>query len=73
MRGGVRIEAVADAAARAGLREGDVILAVANTEVLNVRDFNAVLSRQDKGRPVSLLIRRGDMAQYVLVRPAAAR
>ena len=73
VRGGVRIEAVADAAARAGLREGDVILAVANTEVLNVRDFNAVLSRQDKGRPVSLLIRRGDMAQYVLVRPAAAR
>ena len=73
VRGGVRIESVAEAAARAGLREGDVILAVANTEVLNVRDFSAVLSRQDKNRPVSLLVRRGDMAQYVLVRPAAAR
>jgi len=73
VRGGVRIDSVAEAAARAGLREGDVILAVANTEVLNVRDFSAVLSRQDKNRPLSLLIRRGDMAQYVLVRPAAAR
>jgi serine protease Do len=69
----VRIESVAEAAARAGLREGDVILAVANTEVLSVRDFSAVLARQDKTRPLSLLIRRGEMAQYVLVRPAAAR
>ena len=73
VRGGVRIESVAEAAARAGLREGDVILAVANTEVLSVRDFSAVLARQDKTRPLSLLIRRGEMAQYVLVRPAAAR
>ena len=70
VRGGVRIDAVADAAARAGLREGDVILALANTEVLSVRDFEAALARVDKNRPVSLLIRRGDVAQYVLVRPS---
>ncbi len=69
VRGGVRIESVADPAARAGLREGDVILAIANTEVLSMRDFEAVLSRVDKSRPVSLLIRRDDIAQYVLVRP----
>ena len=69
VRGGVRIESVADAAARAGLREGDVVLAVANTEVLGVRDFESVLSRLDKSRPVSLLIRRGEVAQYVLIRP----
>lgn len=73
VRGGVRIVSAADAAARAGLREGDVILAVANTEVLHVRDFNAVLARQDKSRSLSLLVRRGDMAQYVLVRPRASR
>ena len=69
VRGGVRIDSVADPAARAGLREGDVILAIANTEVLSMRDFEAVLSRVDKSRPVSLLIRRDDIAQYVLVRP----
>ncbi len=69
VRGGVRIESVAEPASRAGLREGDVILAIANTEVLGVRDFEAVMSRVDKNRPVSLLIRRGDVAQYVLVRP----
>ncbi len=70
VRGGVRIESAAEPAARAGLREGDVILAIANTEVLSLRDFDAALLRTDKTRPVSLLIRRGEVAQYVLVRPA---
>jgi len=69
LRGGVRIESVAEPASRAGLREGDVILAIANTEVLGVRDFEAVMARVDRSRPVSLLIRRGEVAQYVLVRP----
>jgi serine protease Do len=69
VRGGVRIESAAEPAARAGLREGDVILAIANTEVLGVRDFETIMARVDKSRPVSLLIRRGDVAQYVLVRP----
>lgn len=68
VRGGVRIDTVADPAARAGLREGDVILAIANTEVLGARDFETVMARVDKSRPVSLLIRRGDVAQYVLIR-----
>ena len=69
VRGGVRIESAGEPAARAGLREGDVILAIANTEVLGVRDFETIMARVDKSRPVSLLIRRGDVAQYVLVRP----
>jgi len=69
VRGGVRIESAGDPAARAGLREGDVILAVANTEVLGVRDFEQALARADKNRPVSLLVRRGEVVQYVLVRP----
>jgi serine protease Do len=70
VRGGVRIDTAGDPAARAGLREGDVILAIANTEVLTVRDFSAIMARVDKTRPVSLLIRRGDVAQYVLIRPS---
>jgi serine protease Do len=70
VRGGVRIESASEAAARAGLREGDVVLAVANTEVLGVRDFEQAMARVDKSRPVSLLVRRCDVVQYVLVRPA---
>ncbi len=69
VRGGVRVDAASDAAARAGIREGDLILAVANTEVTSVKDFESAMSRVDKNRPTSVLIRRGDGAQYVLIRP----
>ena len=69
VRGGVVVDSAADAAARAGIQEGDLILAVANTEVSSVKEFEAVVARLDKSRPVSLLVRRGDGAQYVLIRP----
>jgi serine protease Do len=70
VRGGVRVDAAADAAARAGIREGDLILAIANAEVTSVKEFERVMARVDKSRPASVLIRRGDGAQYVLIRPA---
>ena len=69
IRGGVRVDAVADAAARAGLREGDVIVAVANAEVAGVREFEAVLGKLDKSKPVNVLFRRGEWAQYAVIRP----
>lgn len=70
LRGGVRIEAATEAAARAGLREGDVILAIANAEVPGVKEFEAVLAKVDKGKPINVLFRRGEWAQYALIRPA---
>ena len=70
VKGGVRVDAATDAASRAGLREGDVVLAVSNTEIANVKEFDAALAKIDKSKPVSLLFRRGDWAQYALVRPA---
>lgn len=70
VRGGVRVDAATDAAARAGIREGDLILAVANAEVTSLKEFERVMARVDKSRPASVLIRRGDGAQYVLIRPA---
>ncbi|MDF1484359.1 DegQ family serine endoprotease, partial [Ramlibacter sp. H39-3-26] len=48
LRGGVVVDSAVDAAARAGLREGDVIVAIANTTVSNVKEFEAVLARIDK-------------------------
>jgi serine protease Do len=69
IKSGVRVEAVDGAAARAGLREGDVIVAVANTEVGSVKELEAVLARQDKSKPVNVLFRRGDWAQYAVIRP----
>ena len=70
VRGGVRVDAAVDAAARAGIREGDLIVAIANNEVTSVKAFESIMSRVDKSRPVSVLVRRGDGAQYVLIRPA---
>jgi serine protease Do len=69
VRGGVRIESATDAAARVGLKEGDVILAVGNVEVSGVKEFDAALAKLDKSKPVSVLFRRGDWAQYALIRP----
>ena len=70
VKGGVRVVSAADAAARAGLREGDVVLSVANTEVADAKGFEAALGKADKNKPVNMLVRRGEWAQYVLVRPA---
>ena len=66
---GVRVEAAADAGARAGLREGDVILSVGNVEINNVREFESAVGKADRNRPVNMLIQRGDLVQFVLVRP----
>jgi serine protease Do len=69
LRGGVRVESAEGAGARAGLREGDVIVAIANAEVLSVKDFEQTLAKIDKTKTVNVLFRRGDMAQYALIRP----
>ena len=67
---GVYVEAAAEAGARAGLREGDVILAVGNTEIASARDFEAAVAKADRSKPVNMLVQRGELVQYVLVRPA---
>jgi serine protease Do len=70
LKGGVRVEAANGPAARAGLREGDVIVAVANAEVNSLKDLEAALDKLEKSRPVNVLFRRGDWAQYAVIRPA---
>lgn len=70
VKGGVRVMAAVDAAARAGLREGDVILQLANAEVTDLKSFEAAWAKADKSKPVNVLVRRGDWAQYVLIRPS---
>jgi len=69
LKGGVRVEAATEAAARAGLRQGDIILAIANQEVGNVKDFEAILGKADKSKSLQVLFRRGDWAQYTVIRP----
>ena len=70
VKGGVLVASATESAARAGLREGDVILAVANTEVTSVKEFEAALAKADKAKSINVLYRRGEWAQYALIRPA---
>ena len=69
VRGGVRVEAVEGAAARAGLREGDVILSLDNAEINDARQFVAAAAKLEKARTVNVLVRRGDWTNYVVIRP----
>ncbi len=69
LKGGVKIDTATDAATRAGLREGDILLAINNVEVSNVKEFDTALGKADKSKPVSVLFRRGEWAQYALIRP----
>ena len=70
IKGGVKVEAATEGAARAGVREGDVIVAIANMEVASVKEFDAAVAKIDKSKPVNVLFRRGEWAQYALIRPA---
>ncbi|MBX3644850.1 MAG: DegQ family serine endoprotease [Rubrivivax sp.] len=69
LRGGVRVEAVDGAAARAGLREGDVILSMDNTEISDVKQFNQLAQKADKAKAVSVLVRRGEAVNYLVIKP----
>jgi serine protease Do len=70
VRGGVRVDSADGAAARAGLREGDVILSIDNTEATDVKQFAALVNKLDKSKQVTLLVRRGEWVNYVVVKPS---
>ena len=70
LRGGVKVESVEGAASRAGLREGDVILTIDNVEVTDAKQFNAQVAKLDKSKAVSVMVRRGDWTNYLVIRPA---
>jgi serine protease Do len=68
VKGGVRIETAEGAGARAGLRTGDVLTAVANTEVSNLKEFEAAMARADKTKPLLVLYLREGRVQPAVIR-----
>jgi serine protease Do len=70
IKGGVKVDSASDAAERAGLRAGDVISSVANIEVNTVKEFEAVLAKIDKTKTINVLFRRGEWAQFALIKPS---
>jgi len=71
IRQGILVDAADGAAARAGIRQGDIILALNNQDIGSVKQFNEIVAKLDRNRTHVLLVRRGDSAQYVPIRPAA--
>lgn len=67
--GGVQVDAAEGGAARAGLRAGDVILRLNNTDVKDTKQFNALVAKLDVKKMAVVLVRRGDSTQFVPIRP----
>lgn len=66
---GVIVEVAEGASARAGIRTGDLILRINNTDVTDAKQFNALVSKLEPKRSVGLLVRRGESSQFVPVKP----
>lgn len=65
VEGGVLVAEATGAAARAGIRRGDVITAVNNQDVKSIDHFRELMGQIEKGRIVALLVRRGGNSLYV--------
>ena len=62
---GLLVQEVAGDALRAGIREGDLILAVNNTEVRTVEQFRKLIGAVAAGKSAAILVRRGDASLYI--------
>ncbi len=69
VKSGVLVEAVQGPVSRDGLRVGDVVTTMNNVEITSAKQFKDLATSLPAGRPVALLVRRGDAAQFILVRP----
>ena len=67
--GGAVVEAAEGVAGRAGLRSGDIILRINNTDVKDGKQFNALVSKLEPKKTVLLLVRRGEASQFVTIKP----
>ena len=65
---GVLVEEVKGAAAKAGLQPGDVILAINNSEVKTIEQFNQALGKLEARKNLALLVRRGETTQYITIK-----
>ena len=62
---GVLVEDATAEAARAGIRTGDVILAVNNVKIATVAAFRKAIAAVQTGKSVAILVRRGEGSLYI--------
>jgi len=69
IKGGVLVEGADGPAALAGIRVGDLILAINNVEVSGAKQFGELVSKLDLKKPAALLVRTGEQSRFVIVHP----
>ena len=67
-RGAEVVEVVENPAAAAGVRQGDVILKLANRDVTSPRGLAELVAELPSGRVVPMLVRRGEGALFLPIR-----
>ena len=70
IKSGVRVESAEGAAARSGVREGDVVLSLDNVEITSAKQFEMLVAKLDKAKAVTVLVRRGDSVNFLIIRQA---
>lgn len=65
--GGVMVAAVTAGAEAVGMRPGDVILGVGTADVADLKQFESVIAKADKSRPLPVTVLRGDWAQFLRI------
>ncbi len=68
---GVQVDVVTGPAQRAGLQKGDIVLRIGDTDVVSAAQFGAIVHKLDPQKMVALLVKRGDITQYVALKPRA--
>ncbi len=69
-KGAVLVDAVDGAAANAGVRPGDVVIAINNVEVQNAKWFNDYVAKLDPKNRVVLLVQRGEQRTFIVIKPS---
>lgn len=65
---GVVVKDSDGAAERAGIRPGDIILAVNNADVKSASQFNDIVAKLDAKKAIALLVKRENQTRYVTLR-----
>jgi serine protease Do len=70
LKGGVEVTSLGDGPlAKAGVRPGDVIIRVADTDITGVKQFEALVKALDANKAVPVFIRRADSTLVLPVKP----
>lgn len=69
---GVLVESAVGVAAAAGLRAGDVVQRLNDTDIKDAKQFNGLVAKLDQKKRAAVLVRRGDSSQFVPLRPSTS-